>query len=40
MRKAKCRCKTVDEDVIKFKSIKCKNQRDRRRVWLRINNKK
>ena len=39
-RKAKRRCKSVDEDVIKFKSMKCKNREDRRRVWLRINKKK
>ena len=36
----KCRCKSVDEDVIKFKSMKCKNRGDKRRVWLRINKKK
>ena len=39
-RKAKRRCKSVDEDVIKFKSMKCKNRGDRRLVWLRINRKK
>ena len=40
MRQAKRRYKSVDEDVIKFISMKCKNQEDRRRVWLRINKKK
>ena len=40
MRKAKRRCKSVDEDVIKFKSMECKNRGDGRRVWLRINKKK
>ena len=40
MRKAKRRCESVDEDVIKFKSMKCKNQGDRRHVWLRVNKKK
>ena len=39
MRKAKRRCKSVDEDVIKFKSMKCKNRGDRRCVWLRVNKK-
>ena len=33
-------CKSIDEDVIKFKSMKCKNWEDRRCVWLRINKKK
>ena len=32
MRKAKRRCKSVDEDVIKFKSMKCKNRGDKTRV--------
>ena len=36
----KCRCKSIDEDVIKFKSMKCKNRGDRRRVWLRVTKKK
>ena len=40
MGKAKCRRKSVDEDVIKFKNMKCKNRGDRRHVWLRINKKK
>ena len=40
MRKAKRRYKSVDEDVIKFKSMKCKNREDIRCVWLRINKKK
>ena len=39
-RQAKRRCKSVDEDVIKFKSMKCKNRGDKRCVWLRINKKK
>ena len=34
------RIQNVDENVIKFKSMKCKNWGDRRRVWLRINKKK
>ena len=28
----KCRCKSIDEDVIKFKSMKCKNRGDKTRV--------
>ena len=39
-KKAKHKCKSVNEDVIKFKSMKCKNRKDRRYVWLRINKKK
>jgi len=31
-KKVKHRCKSVNEYVIKFKSMKCKNRRDRRRV--------
>ena len=38
-RRYRSRCKSVDEDVIKFKSMKCKNRGDRRRVWLRVNKK-
>ena len=30
----------VDEDVIKFKSMKYKIREDKRHVWLRINKKK
>ena len=40
MRKVKHKCKSVDEDVIKFKSMKCKNWGDKKCVWLRINKKK
>ena len=39
-KKAKRRCKSVDEDVIKFKSMKFRNREDWRRVWLKINKKK
>ena len=38
--KAKRRCKSIDKDVIKCKSMKCKNRKDRRYVLLRINKKK